>query len=272
MGQLRALFRVGGRASAPARLALGAGAVVILLAVWSALTYSGAVQPVVLPTPTAVLKAAGELLTPAEGKGFFQAPLINHTLVSLGRTLKALLISALIAIPLGVLMGSFPFFDGLFGPPVSAVKAIPATAFIGLLSVIYGIDEQMKVVFLVLGAVFFMILMVRDAVQGVRESYVRTAVDIGVSGPQLIWHVLVPGALPVIWESLIICNGIMWTYIVIAAYVNAQAGLGALIQQSSKVFDTGRIYVGIVTIALVAVGTDALLRWLGRQWFPWRDK
>jgi len=73
---------------------------------------------------------------------------------------------------------------------------------------------------------------------------------------------------------LILCNGIMWTYIVIAEYVNAQSGLGALIHDAERAgsSDMGQMYVAIVTIALVAVGTDAAFRWAQRQWFPWKDR
>jgi NitT/TauT family transport system permease protein len=260
----RALFEVRGRLPAQARLALGAGSFLLIMAVWSALTYSGKVPALYLPTPTALAQSAQRLI--ADGQ------LLKAVWASLERTLKALGITAVIAIPLGILMGSFPALDGLFAAPINAVKAVPATAFVGLVIMVFGIEERAKIMFLVLGSVFFLILMVRGAILNVREAYVRTAVDIGVTGPQMIWYVLIPGALPDIWEALILCNGIMWTYIVIAEYVNAQAGLGFLIRSAEKVYDSPQMYVSLITIGLVAVGTDTLLRWIARQLFPWKDK
>src|SRR4051794_24137566 len=193
MQGLRGLLAVRGQISRTASLALGAGAIVTLLIVWSALTYSGRISSYYLPTPTAFIQAAVRLLTPAAGKSFLDSPLIAATAVSLERTLKALALTALIGIPLGILMGSFPAVDSFLGAPISAVKAVPATAFIGLVIMVFGIEEKAKVAFLILGAVFFMILMVRNAVLDVREAYVRTATDIGVNGAQMIGQVLLPG-------------------------------------------------------------------------------
>lgn len=272
MGRAHALFQVRGTLPRRTRLLLGAASLLLIVVVWSAVTYTGAVKPLYLPTPTALVAAAGKLLTPERGEGFFQAPLVAGTLISLTRVLKALSLTALIGFPVGLLMGSFPLFDGLLGPPVSALKAVPATAFIGLVILVYGIGEEAKVVFLVLGAVFFMVLMVQTAVLGVRDTYVRTAIDVGASGWQMIVFVLLPGALPAMWESLIICNGIMWTYIVLAELIAGNSGLGFMITYAAKTYHTGEMYVSLLTIALVAFGTDALLRWLQRLWFPWKDR
>jgi len=264
MKHARALFAVRGTLPVRIRVLFAAAAFVVIFIAWAAATYSGRVSPLYLPTPTALVESAQQLISSGD--------LWKAILASLDRTLKALALTAIIAIPLGILMGAFPAADAFFGAPITAVKAVPATAFVGLVIMVFGIEERAKIVFLVLGAIFFMCLMVRNAILNVREAYVRTATDIGVSGWQMIRHILVPAALPEIWESIIICNGIMWTYIVIAEYTNAQAGLGFLIRKAEKVNQAAPMYVSMIAIGLVAVGTDAILRWMQRQFFPWKDK
>ena len=115
---------------------------------------------------------------------------------------------------------------------INGAKSVPTTGILGLVVLWFGLDEQGKIVFLFIGSIFYMIILVKNAVANVNEDYVRVAVDIGANRWQIIWRVILPGALPQIWEAIAVCNGIMWTYIVLAEYLNANEenlGLGYLL-------------------------------------------
>ena len=85
----------------------------------------------------------------------------------------------------------------------------------------------------------------------------------------MISRVLLPGALPQIWDAIIVCNGLMWTYIILAEYTNATSGLGHLITIASRLSRSDQVYAIIIVIALISASTDWLLRTVRKQYFDW---
>jgi ABC-type nitrate/sulfonate/bicarbonate transport system permease component len=143
---------------------------------------------------------------------------------------------------------------------------------LGLIILWLGLVEKTKIVFLVLGAVFYMIVLVKGAVQNVRDDYVKVAIDIGATPSQTLWKVLLPAALPTIWDAVAVCNGIMWTYIVLAEYIaNSQegAGLGNMIYYGGRTNESGPVYAALILIAVVCTLSDWLLQWVRRSFFNW---
>src|SRR5262249_48733368 len=139
---------------------------------------------------------------------------------SLLRIIKALGFVILLGVPLGVLAGAFAPVDAFLRKLVNGAKAVPVPAISGLIVLWFGFTEGGKVFYLFLGAVFYMMVLVKNAVTSVNEEYLRVALDLGASRWQVIRHVLWWGALPQIWDAIAVCNGIMWTYIVLAEGIN----------------------------------------------------
>ena len=136
----------------------------------------------------------------------------------------------------------------------------------------WGIAALVAYVFLFLGAIFYMIVLVKNAVASVREDYVRVALDMGANQGQVLTKVLVPGALPQIWEAVAVCNGIMWTYIVLAEYINSnveQIGLGYLLNIGSRTQDSGKVFATLILIGLVSTATDWLMQTVKKRFFAW---
>jgi ABC-type nitrate/sulfonate/bicarbonate transport system permease component len=240
---------------------LQAAGVAALIVVWCLVTYTGRVTPLFLPSPTQMMEGMAELI--------HRGLLFEALKISAVRIAKALLWVLAVGVPLGVLLGSFPAFDAFFRLPVDAFKAIPITAVFPLVILWYGIGEASKVVFLVLGALFYMILLTKNAVLSVREEYVKTAVDLGASRARVIATVLVPGALPQIWQGIIVSNAIMWTYIILAEMFNAQNGLGYLINVAGRLQRSDQVYALIILIALLVVVLEWLLRAVQRRFIRW---
>lgn len=261
-----ALFKLREPISRRATLAAGALSVIVLLAVWSFVSYfrefSG-VSQLMLPTPTAVLTGLTEL--------FFEQGLLVDIWWSFQRILIATLLSAAIALPLGVLMGSFPVIDGFFSSLTTPMRFLPITAFIGLLINWFGIGEQMKIAFLFLGIFFYFLPVVVQAIHDVDNKLVQTAYTLGATRRQTIFTVLIPAALPDIFEAFRIMNGIGWTYVVIAEIINAKNGIGYMIHHSSS--SRGKMewaFAGIIVIGVIGVLTDWLIVQFNRWLFRWK--
>ena len=107
---------------------------------------------------------------------------------------------------------------------------------------------------------------------GVREEYVRVAEDFGATSGQIIWRVLLPGALPQIWDAVIVCNGIMWTYIVLAEFINSseeQIGLGYLLYIGGRTQESGQVFATLILIALISTATDGWLTVIRKRILNW---
>lgn len=254
----------GGQLSRRADTGLGIAGLALLVTVWCVLTYGGFVGKFFLPTPTRMWEG----LLDYQRKGWLWLSLWRSFI----RVSKALCLVIAVGVPIGLLMGAFKKVDALLQKIVSGAKSIPTTAITGVVVLWFGIDEVGKIVFLFLGAIFFMILLVRNAVASVPEDYVRVALDLGANRRQMIWQVLLPGALPRIWEAIIVCNGIMWTYIVLAEFISSNAeqlGLGYLLQIGSRTQDPGKVFAMLLVIGVITSLTDYTLHAVRRRFLDW---
>jgi len=245
-------------------LLLGGAGLALLFALWCGLTYGGFVRKIFLPTPTGIWEGLVEY----DQRGWLWLSVGRSFL----RVSKALGLVILVGVPLGVLMGAFQPLNALLQRIVSGAKSIPTTAITGLVVLWFGLGDPGKIVFLFLGAIFFMIILVRDAVARVPEEYVRVALDLGASRWQLLFRVLLMWALPRIWEAIIVCNGIMWTYIVLAEFINNsenELGLGYLLWIGSRGQDPGKVYGMLIVIAAISALTDYGLQMFRRRYLDW---
>lgn len=259
-----AIFGIRSRLSPQADLLIGIVGTVGLVAIWCFLTYGGYVKPLFLPSPTGIWEGLVEL----HRKGWLFPALLRSS----WRVAQSLLVVILIGVPIGILMGTFSPIDALLRKAVNGAKSVPTTGLVGLIVLWFSIEERAKIVFLVLGAVFYMIVLVKNAILSVNEEYVRVAVDIGASRMQTIQKVLLPAALPQIWDAIAVCSGIMWTYIVLAEYINSNQenlGLGYLLSVSSRTNESGQVFGTLIVIALVSSLTDWLLGSVRKRFLNW---
>ncbi len=238
--------------------------VVLLITIWCLLTYGGFVKPLFLPPPTEVFRGLAHF----NDLGWL-VPAIERSYV---RVLVALALVVAVGVPIGVLMGAYTPLDSSLNRIINGFKAVPPTGLIGLIILWFSVEEKAKIVFLFLGSIFYMILLVRNAILSVRDDFVVIARDMGATGGQILRKVLIPAALPQIWEAVIICNGIMWTYIVLAEYINSsqdQIGLGYLLQIGSRTYQSGQVYGTLILIGAIAYFTDWAMKLVQRRFFAW---
>ena len=242
---------------------LALAGVAVFFGLWCVLTYGGFVPTIILPSPSDVLRAFPVL--------HFEEALVRSALASFYRVMGGFVLAAVVAIPLGLLMGTFPPIKHFFAPILDPLRFLPISALVPLFIVWFGIDDLQKIVFLFVGTVVYLLPLVVEAVENVDEVYLQTATTLGASRSQLVWSVLVPASLPAIGEALRVMNGIGWTYVILAEVINAQYGLGAMITVAGKRAHVDQIFALVIVILAIGVVTDWLIRVINRKLFFWAE-
>ena len=243
--------------------ALALAGLMSFLGVWCVLSYAGIIPAVILPSPTEVLRAFPVL--------HFEEALVRSAGWSLYRVGMGFVLSAVVAIPLGLLMGTFPAVKHFLSPLVDPLRFLPISALVPLFLVWFGIEETMKIMLLFVGTFVYLLPLVVEAVENVDDVYLQTATTLGASRGQLVRHVLVPGSLPAIGEALRVMNGIGWTYVILAEIVNARLGLGHIITVAGKRSHVDQIFAGVLVILFIGVVTDWMIRMANKHLFAWKS-
>jgi len=243
------------------RIGLGIAFFVVFVALWWALTASGAVPPQFLASPPQTVTAAWHL--------FAQFNFGHDVGMTVWRVMGGFVLAAVIAVPLGIAMGAWKPVEAFFEPFVSFARYLPASAFIPLLILWVGIGESQKLAVIFIGCFFQLTLMIAMIVAGTRRDLVEAAYTLGSKESGIIRHVLLPGAAPEIAEALRQVLGLGWTYIIVAELIGASSGIGHMITDSQALMATENIISGIVIIGLVGLASDVLFKQLNRRLFAW---
>ncbi len=251
---------------ASTRRALGAGAVIFVLVVWAVLTGASLVGKAKLPAPWECAHAF-TLLAWDGTKG--ESLLLTATIWSVSRVLVAGMLVVVVGVPLGVLMGASPRINSALSPLVDPFRSAPIVAVQPVLVMWLGIEEASKIAFLFLGAVVYLVPMVRDAMQAVPSTYFISARDLGATPWEAIRHAVLPMAMPRIADAIIVAVSVMWTYITVAEYINAEQGLGRLIQNALRRSAMDQVFVGIFVIIALALVTYQGMLFAKKSLFAW---
>jgi NitT/TauT family transport system permease protein len=221
------------------------------------------VSPLFLPSPIDVLQSTLQMV--------FEHTLFGAIWASFLRILISFAAASLVALPLGIFMGAYEPFNRLMEPVMAPLRYMPISAFIPLLILWLGIGESQKIAFLFLGVFVYLLPVVVTAIRAVPEELVQTALTLGATRSQVIRTVLVPAALPDIFDSFRVMNAISWTYVILAEFVNARTGLGYMIQLAGAHLKTAQVFSGILVIGVIGLLTDAFIRGLNAALFRWRE-
>ena len=176
----------------------------------------------------------------------------------------------MIALPIGILMGALGSVRSTFEPLVTASGYIPIATLVPLTMSWFGTDELQKVVFLAMAFGIFLLPMVVEAIDAVPDVYLRTSYTLGATRRHVILRVLIPIALPDMWHGMRLAFGVGWTYLVLAEVVVKNGGLGDLIDTARRRAMSGRVYLVIVVITLIAWVADLGWEKAGHVLFPYR--
>lgn len=261
------LFALRATPSLPVRQAAGGVAIVAVVLAWYLLT-SGAtpearmISPSVFPSPGEVIKGFPSLVT--------ERNLVGGIAASLNRVFLGFGLALVVAIPLGIVAGSYRIL-GAAAQPISLFgRTIPVAALLPLSLQMFGIGELQKVMFIFLATSPFIFHDTARAIVGVEERYVDTARTLGATSSHVMGKVLIPLALPDIYAMIRTMFGVAFGYIMLAEVVDAGAGLGYILLQSQRRGMPEHLVGTLFVISALAYGIDALFRFFERGFFPYR--
>jgi NitT/TauT family transport system permease protein len=252
--------------SIPRRVYIGTvtGSAVGLVVLWCIFSYGKLVEPLFLPSPTAILAAAVDLLR--------DGSLIQDAQASVYVIVTGWALAVVAGVPVGILMGSFKVMEALVEPVVDFVRYLPVSAMIPLLILYIGIGTAEKIAVIFIGTFFQLVLLVADVAAHVPHEQLDVSYTLGASRAQVVARVLLPATLPGVMDTLRITMGWAWTYLIVAEIVSADRGLGYLILNSMRGLFTDRIFVGLAVIGGLGLLMDLSFKWLHRRLLPWSPK
>jgi NitT/TauT family transport system permease protein/taurine transport system permease protein len=221
------------------------------LVVWHVVS-SYLINPHLIPPPLTVARTMGLMIRTGE--------IFRHAAVSLGRVLAGFLLGSAVAIVLGVLMGRIRLISELTDPIVEVLRYLSPTAMIPIAVIWFGIGETSKY-FLIFWGTFFFVLI--NTVAGVVRTPVarqRAARCLGASELQIFVLIVIPSALPYIVTGMRVAMAASFMSIIPAEMLAADSGLGYLLQQSSLLIQTDRIFVALAMLSGLGFLSDRLFR------------
>jgi len=235
---------------------------ILLVAVWQIVSnfVLDEVTRALLPAPTVVAVAAWELVSSGE--------LFRHLADSLRREFIAFSWS-LVAIPVGVAMGWWKSVNEQLDSLVEILRPIPPLAWIPLSILWFGIGDIQNQFIIFLGIFFPILLNTITGVKGVDLNLVRAARCLGAGEGDVLRRVVLLAALPQIVTGIRIGLGVGWMALVAAELVGASSGLGFLINDARTLLRTDIVIVGMITIGLVGLVLDLLIREISHRLLPW---
>jgi taurine transport system permease protein len=249
----------------PRSLLLSCLTVALVLAAWTLVTEMAWANELFLPKPQAVWAAFVKTMT----KGYQGATLLQHVGTSLYRILTAFALACVVGIPLGVLMGVSRDARALLNPLIEFYRPLPPLGLYTLLVMWLGIGESSKLSLLFLAGLPGIVISTIQAVSSVDPVYVRAAQSLGAGRRDLLFHVYLPAAGPLILAGMRISLGFIYTVLVAAEIVAASAGIGWMIWDAAKFLLSDVVIMGLIVLGLTGVLLDLAMRTIARLLMPW---
>jgi NitT/TauT family transport system permease protein len=257
------MLRIGGRIKAWQFIVIAAAVFVGLYVLWTVATYYSWVKPIFLPTPGEVWNRMSELASGGQ--------LWDDARVSIYRIAVGFALATVMAIPIGLLIGSYRFWEAAIEPLVDFIRYMPVVAFVPLTILWAGTDDTQKFLIIWIGTFFQQVLLIMDNTKRVPLDFVDIGRTLGMKDRSILARIILPGAAPGIWDSMRISLGWAWTWLVLAELVAATSGLGYRITTAQRFFQTDTIIGYILLLGLLGLVTDQVMKLLGRWMFRYAE-
>jgi NitT/TauT family transport system permease protein len=256
-----------GRGISPRQVMLAVAAPVLGLIAWHLAT-SGRPYSLI-PPPWDVAVQWWDLACGGIWDDLYSETLLTHTLASLSRVYGGFALAAVVALPLGMLIGRIAVVRDLLDPTLQILRPIPVTAWLPLAMIVFGIGPRSAFFLVFLGAFYPILLNTIFGVRSVEGRLFEAAAMLGVSRQAVFWKVVLPAALPSIFTGLRLGLGFAWVVIVVGEMTGVQTGLGAIIMEARQLSRTEIVISGMVTIGVLGFLSDQVVQALGRRLLRW---
>lgn len=241
----------------------GQGAVfpILIILIWQYFAISGRLNPYLLPPPTHVMRSFLDLLD--NGK------IGEQVLTSLYRLGLGMVITILIAVPLGLALGWFPRIEKLLTPTLTFLQQIPAIAWIPVFILWFGIGESSKIAVLIYASFFPVFINTFFGIQSLDPKLKEVSNIFCLRFKTKILRVFLPSAAPYFFVGLRLGLSNGWRALVAAEIINASRGIGYLLMEGRNLAQPEQIFISIFIIGFLGTAMDYGLRTLEKRLLPW---
>jgi NitT/TauT family transport system permease protein len=248
----------------------GVFGLLIMLVLWELASKIYDIE-VVLPTPITVFANVLKTLSLRQQPWLYGPNIYQHLLASLLRTITGFGIAALIAIPLGLLLGRVAVLREFIAPTINVLYPIPGIAWVPLAILWFGLGDEAVVFAVFMSAVFPLYYNVVAGVRLINPSVVDAGRCYGARGPKLFLKVILPAVTPYVIVGLRIALGNAWRMIVAAEMFASQTGIGFVLIQSRYLFRAVDLMTAMILVSVVGYGTEKAIvgtieRWTIERW------
>lgn len=227
-----------------------------------------AANPIYLPAPDEVLKAFYTAFTTPPASR--DSPWLHESLWhSIQIIFWGFTISSIFGVPLGILCGTYTPISRVTEPFVEFFRYLPAPAFGALAVAVLGIYDGPKIAIIIIGTFFQQVLIIANTTRKLDGALVEAALTLGTKNMQLLRRVVIPGILPDLFRDQRILLGWAWTYLIVAELIGTTSGITWFITQQARYQHFPNVYAAIFMIGVIGLGTDLVLGYLGKRFFPW---
>ncbi len=191
-------------------------------------------------------------------KLFTEDHLVANTLHSLWLNIQGYFWAILVSIPVGMSLSLFPFFRNMFSRQIDALRYLPLSALTGLFIIWFGLGDPMKIAFLAVGIVVYLIPVVMQRINEVEDTLIQTGDTLGATSWQKIRMIFLPASLSKLMDDIRVLTAISWTYIIIAELLNKESGIGSLIYTKARLGQTDRVFAILIVITLIGLFQDQI--------------
>jgi len=256
------------------------GAIVPLVAValWQTLSWLGLINPQIVPSPLAVLRKWGEYLAPTQAYSpelgsyamwLLSGELLQDAYASMSRVIGGFLIGGVLALPLGLLMGTNKTVFKLFDPLIQVLRPIPPIAYIPLAILWFGLGNPPAFFLISIGSFFPILMNTIAGVHHVDGIYIRAARNLGAGQLTMFRRVILPAATPYILTGARIGMGTAFIVVIVAEMIAVNNGLGFRILEAREYFWSDKIIAGMFTIGLFGLAIDMGMNALNQHLLKW---
>lgn len=273
---------------------LAVGFPILLLLTWELIVGAGILNPRWFPAPTRIAAALWDLTVNFDRFGetsllgrpwlipgrygeegwsgvaaLFKESHVNATLL---RVLVGFAVGALPGLLIGMIMGLNRTVKSMLDSTMSAFYVLPKIAIFPLMMLIFPnpFGEGPKIAVVAISAFFLVAISTMAGVEGIDRVYIEAGRNYGANRLQMLRHVIVPGALPIIFSGLRLAMGTALIVIVAVEFIRAQTGVGFIIYYYWQILVTEKMYAGLAVVMTLGVLLTQLLQWLERRVMPWR--
>jgi NitT/TauT family transport system permease protein len=248
-------------------IALGAGFPLLLIVLWDrAVALTGTR---LIPSPRQVAVMMYDFSFGGIYDDAFSGTILIHLWKSMQRVYGGFFLAALVAIPLGLALGRIKLLRQLLDPTISLLRPIPVTAWLPLSMIFFGLGPNAAIFLVFLGAFYPILLNTVFGVRSVDPRLFEAAAMLGCSGPAMFRQVMLPAALPAIFNGLRVAHGFAWILIVVGEMTGVPTGLGSVIMDGRTLSRTDLVITGMIVIGVAGFVTDRIIVTISNRFLAW---